>query len=180
MASYTTWPSILVSSRPCSSERLFCWRIQRASSKMSVFDIKHRSYIGVIVILFVQGLIKTCTTLFWGRADRLPLNSTEELYDEESEESSEEAVELVRKSSVQPLTIKWVTDTSDGTGNLTANTNIAVSLQPDDPPVVFSWTVLSPTDVGGTLVVDVKVNQVFASVSSRCRETVKISRFAFF
>ena len=105
-------------------------------------------------------MVKSCTTLFWGRAERLPLENNTLIDVTKAPTVKENAVELVRKSYSQPLTVKWVKDRSDGSQNMTSDLDISVNLRPGDDPVVYSLTVLSPTDVGGTLVVDVKFNEV--------------------
>lgn len=75
------------------------------------------------------------------------------------------AVGLVRKSYVQPLTVKWVRDHDDN-GNLTNYSEFPVQLNPIDPPVFLTWVVEAPLDVGGTLQIDLKLAKV-------CRATFR-------
>lgn len=35
-----------------------------------------------------------------------------------------------------------------------------IDLQPSDPPTFLSWIITSPTDIGGTLQIDIKFNKV--------------------
>ena len=72
-----------------------------------------------------------------------------------------DTIQLVRKNYVQPLTVKWVQDQGNSSSSsVSSNVDIAVTLNPGDPPVNFEWIVVSPTDVGGTLVVDVNLEKV--------------------
>lgn len=102
-------------------------------------------------------MTKSCTTLFWGRVETHPLNDSSVSVGERIDDS---AVKLVRKSYVQPLSAKWVLDQSKEDGNITANTESILDLESSDIPSFLSWTILSPSDVGGTLQVDIKFNKV--------------------
>lgn len=106
--------------------------------------------------------MKSCTTLFWGRAERLPyfIENNTLIEVPKAPAVKDNAVELVRKSYSQPLTVKWVKDRNDGSQNMTSDLDTSVNLRPGDDPVIYSFTILTPTDVGGTLVVDVKFNEV--------------------
>lgn len=74
-------------------------------------------------------------------------------------------MELVRKSYVQPLTVKWVRDHEDN-GNLTNYTEFPVELMPADPPVFLTWAVEAPLDAGGTLQVELKLAKVHLLLAS--------------
>ncbi|XP_046643981.1 transmembrane protein 8B-like [Daphnia pulicaria] len=103
-----------------------------------------------------QGLTKSCTTLFWGRVETLPINVSSISV---SDRVDETAAKLVRKNYVQPLSAKWVLDHSKGDDNISANTESILDLKSSDIPTFLSWSILSPTDIGGTLQVDIKFNQ---------------------
>jgi hypothetical protein len=102
-------------------------------------------------------LTKSCTTLFWGRVETLPINVSSISV---SDRVDETAAKLVRKNYVQPLSAKWVLDHSKGDDNISANTESILDLKSSDIPTFLSWSILSPTDIGGTLQVDIKFNQV--------------------
>ena len=102
-------------------------------------------------------MTKSCTTLFWGRVETLSVNISSVSV---GERVAETAVKLVRKSVVQPLSAKWVLDQSKEDGNITANVESFLDLESGNIPTFLSWTILSPTDVGGTLQVDIKFNKV--------------------
>lgn len=72
----------------------------------------------------------------------------------------QDVVKLVRKNYVQALSAKWVVDQSID-GNISASSDSNIDLGPSDLPTYFTWTVLSPIDVGGTLQVDIKFNKVY-------------------
>lgn len=96
--------------------------------------------------------------MFWGRVEKIPLNTSTLIEENVVEEN---AVLLVRKNYVQPLNAKWVLDESNGDGNISASTDFMLHLQPSDPPTLLSWTILSPTDLGGTLQIDIKFDKVW-------------------
>ncbi len=97
--------------------------------------------------------------MFWGRVETLAVNISSVSVGERVEETAT-SVKLVRKSFVQPLSAKWVLDQSKEDGNITANVESILDLESGNIPTFISWTILSPTDVGGTLQVDIKFNKV--------------------
>lgn len=114
----------------------------------------------------IQGLTKSCTTLFWGKAEILPdsqLNATSVINSDElvqEEQVDDDVIVLVRKNYVQSLSTKWVLEGKNGDGNISASTESSVDLLPNNLSSYWSWTVISPIDVGGTLQVDIKLNKV--------------------
>lgn len=105
-----------------------------------------------------QGLTKSCTTLIWGRTTTKMQNYT--LSEGEVEDITSNDVEILKKKSyVQPLTSKWVTHDSIDS-NVSSQVDFSVTLHADDPPVYFTWSIDSPTDVGGTLQIELKLEKV--------------------
>ena len=113
-----------------------------------------------------QGLTRSCTTLFWGRVERL--NALEEDLTPDQAFYDEEPIPLVRKNYAQALNVKWVLDHKTEEGfNISANTESMIDLELNDPPKFFSWSVISPMDIGGTLQVDVKFDKVNYSTANK-------------
>lgn len=105
-------------------------------------------------------MTKSCSTLFWGKVEGLPVNSS---YTTEDKVFDKESVELVRKNYVQPLNVKWLLDEGIQDGNVSANTDFSLNLQPSETPKLLSWKIMSPNDVGGTLQVSMKFNKVHSA-----------------
>ncbi|XP_057371417.1 transmembrane protein 8B-like [Daphnia carinata] len=103
-----------------------------------------------------KGLTISCTTLFWGRVETLPLNASSSIVNGDVEET---ASRLVRKSYAQPLNVKWILDQDNEAGNITASTESILDLESNDLPTLLSWTTFSPVDIGGTLQVDIRFNE---------------------
>lgn len=85
----------------------------------------------------------------------------------------------MRKNYVQPLTVKWVTFNSAIDSNVSANVNFNVSLHPAAPPVYFSLSISSPTDVGGTLQIELKLEKVGLLLKNGFFSDRKITLFFF-
>ncbi len=103
--------------------------------------------------------------MFWGKVEKTPVN-TSAVIDENVVE--ENAIQLVKKNYVQPLNTKWVLDKSNGDGNISASTDFMLHLQPSDPSTLLSWTIQSPTDLGGTLQIDIKFDKVWKYEDYSC------------
>lgn len=121
----------------------------------------------------LKGLTKPCTTLFWGRAEALPTESSEKeplltnLIEDDplpvtinatskDQTFAKNVIELVRKNYMQILTTEWVVDQGSGDGNLTATADSILVLQPNVTPKILSLSIISPYDGGGTLDVEIK------------------------
>ena len=82
------------------------------------------------------------------------------LSERDIKKSQPSAIELMRKNYVQPLTAKWTIFDSSIDSNVSANVNFNVSLHPAAPPIYYSLSISSPTDVGGTLQIELKLEKV--------------------
>ena len=60
----------------------------------------------------------------------------------------------MRKNYPQPLSVKWQRSNS----NLSASASMLIDVKSN--PDVFTWTIMSPIDLGGTLQVEVQLTQV--------------------
>ena len=109
---------------------------------------------------FYKGLTKSCTTSIWGRVEAMVEANNTYVSEMEITDIQLTTTELMRKNYVQPLTVKWVTFNSAIDSNVSANVNFNVSLHPAAPPVYFSLSISSPTDVGGTLQIELKLEKV--------------------
>jgi len=108
-----------------------------------------------------KGLTKSCTTLIWGRVEKIIETNNTYLSERDLTDSSQPAtIELMRKNYVQPLTAKWTTFDNSIDSNVSANVNFNVSFHPAAPPIFFSLSISSPTDVGGTLQIELKLEKV--------------------
>ena len=74
----------------------------------------------------------------------------------------------MRKNYVQPLTAKWTTFDNAIDSNVSANVNFNVSLHPAASPIYFSLSISSPTDVGGTLQIELKLDKVKLVTCGTC------------
>lgn len=71
---------------------------------------------------------------------------------------SERVTQLTRKNYGGSLTTNWILD--DKNNNASESSDLTLNLRASDPPVLFSWLVLSPLDVGGTLFINGKLKSV--------------------
>lgn len=162
-----TYPNFTWVDQPYDYEMNFIGDGQKRKLSVSARDSYSVLYGAAVLLeeatrIQQQGLTKSCTTLIWGRVEKMIETNNTHTYSSERDltDSSQPAtIELMRKNYVQPLTAKWTTFDNAIDSNVSANVNFNVSLHPAASPIYFSLSISSPTDVGGTLQIELKLDK---------------------
>ena len=77
-------------------------------------------------------------------------------------DTSKNVTHLTRKSYGGSLTTNWILDDQENY-NASESSDLSLTLRVSEPPTLFSWLVLSPLDVGGTLFIEQKLKSVGTS-----------------
>jgi len=117
-----------------------------------------------------QGLTKLCETLLWGRVESTvpDANSSPRISQDgcmlKRADTSKNVTHLTRKSYGGSLTTNWILDDQENY-NASESSDLSLTLRVSEPPTLFSWLVLSPLDVGGTLFIEQKLKSNNTSTS---------------
>lgn len=100
-----------------------------------------------------------CKTLLWGRVEK-EADNVSSSFDAHSYKTkySDGVISLTRINYPQPLNTKW--HIRKEPFNISPNSDFILNLHSDDPPTYLSWLVTFPADIGGTLSVEMKLDQV--------------------
>lgn len=100
--------------------------------------------------------------------DDLSANETIIMDEDKSDDEKSNATQLVRKSYSQTLTAKWILNENGSSEDISGSPDFVLVLQPNDEPTFLSLAILSPTDLGGTLQVELSFEKVSYSLLPCC------------